>query len=77
MKKIIFIQYLLLVAAITLIALDVIIYQRYKSSENFIKVITPIIEERDTTYSLRNYEVLTDSINKLYKDWMENETISK
>ena len=77
MKKINFINYLLLVAAIALIALDVILYKRYKSSENFIKVITPIIEERDTTYSLRNYEVLTDSINKLYKDWMENETGSK
>lgn len=77
MKIINYLLYLWIAAAISVIAFDVILYQRYKSSENFIKVITPLIEERDTTYSLRNYEVLTDSINKLYKDWMENETGSK
>ena len=70
-------NYLLLVAAIALIVIDVLLYIRWKSSENFIKFITPIIEERDTTSSLRNYEVLTDSMNNCYKRWAEDEAGSK
>ena len=77
MKKINFKHYLLLIAAIALLVLDVLLYIRWKSSENFVKFITPIIEERDTTSSLLNYEVLTDSINNCYKRWSEDEAGSK
>ncbi len=73
MEKLNFKHYLLLVAAIAIIALDVLLYIRWKSSENFVKFIKPVIEERDTTSSLRNYEVLRDSVNKCYKQWEDGE----
>ena len=38
----------------------------------FIEKVTPIIDERDTTSSLRNYEVLTDSLNKICKQFVKD-----
>lgn len=39
---------------------------------HFIEMVEPIIEERDTTSSLRNYKVLTDSLNKICKQFVED-----
>lgn len=73
MEKINFKHYLLLVAAIALLVLDVLLYIRWKSSDNFVKFISPVIEERDTTSSLLNYEILRDSVDKCYKQWEDGE----
>ena len=64
---------LLVVAAIALLSIDVLLFVRWKSSENFVKFIEPIVEERDTTSSLLNYEILRDSVNKCYKQWEDGE----
>lgn len=64
---------LLVVAAIALLSIDVLLFVRWKSSENFVKFIVPIVEERDTTSSLLNYEILRDSVNKCYKQWEDGE----
>lgn len=67
-------QIILLVAAFALVILSLHLYSKHQSAKNFIEFVTPLIEERDTTHSLRNYEVLSDSINKAYKDWLEDDT---
>lgn len=50
------------------------LYIKHEAARNFIELIDSISTERDTTSSLRNYEVLTDSINNLCKQWLENDT---
>jgi len=64
----------LLAAVCALVLINVNLYIKYTTTNNFIKTVKPLIEERDTTHSLRNYEVMTDSINKLYKDWFNDDT---
>lgn len=47
-------------------------YIEQQRTLQFIEMVTPIIDERDTTSSLRNYEVLTDSITKICKLFVED-----
>ena len=55
----------LLAAACALVTIGINLYIKYTTTNNFIKAVKPLIEECDTTHSLRNYEVLSDSINNL------------
>lgn len=64
----------LLAAACALVTIGINLYIEYTTTNNFIEAVKPLIEERDTTHSLRNYEVLSDSINNLYKEWLKNDT---
>ena len=50
------------------------LYIQDKATKNFIKTLDSLIIERDSTNSLRNYEVLNDSINNLCKQWQNNGT---
>lgn len=72
MKNKFFIIILVLLPIVT--ALDVHLYYKNKATENFIELLESIEEERDTTYSLRNYEVLTDSLNNLILKWRKGDT---
>lgn len=72
MKNKFFIIILVLLPIMT--ALDVHLYYKNKATENFIELVKSIEEERDTTYSLRNYEVLTDSLNNLILKWRKGDT---
>ena len=45
------------------------LYLRDKSTKNFIETLDSLVIERDSTNSLRNCEVLNDSINNLCKQW--------
>lgn len=72
MKNKLFIIILVLLPIMT--ALDVHLYYKNKATENFIELVKSIEEERDTTYSLRNYEVLTDSLNNLILKWRKGDT---
>lgn len=72
MKNKFFIIILVLLPIVT--ALDVHLYYKNKATENFIELVKSIEEERDTTYSLRNYEVLTDSLNNLILKWRKGDT---
>lgn len=47
-------------------------YIEQQRTLQFIELVTPIIDERDTTSSLRNYKVLTDSLNKICKQFVED-----
>lgn len=67
-------QITLLAALFALVLINVNLYIKYTTTNNFIKAVKPLIEECDTTHSLRNYEVLSDSINNLYKDWLNDDT---
>lgn len=58
-----------------LIATARIYANHLQSVDNLIEVTSPIIQEMDTTNSLRNYEVLSDSLNNIYKRWLEDGTI--
>ena len=72
MKNKFFIIILVLLPIMT--ALDVHLYYKNKATDNFIELVKSIEEERDTTYSLRNYEVLTDSLNNLILKWRKGDT---
>lgn len=50
------------------------LYLRDKSTKNFIETLDSLVIERDSTNSLRNWEVLNDSINNLCKKWCNDET---
>lgn len=62
------------IVCVCLTIVDINLYNYNKKQKEFINKIVPLIEERDTTSSLRNYEVLTDSLNNLYKEWYKNDT---
>ena len=49
-------------------------YIQEKATKNFIETLDSLIIERDSTNSLRNYEVLNDSINNLCKQWLNDGT---
>ena len=64
--ELIFVSIVALIMAIGLYKLDA-------KQKKFIGKIQPLIEQRDTTHSLRNYEVLTDSIkNEFVKYWCDD-----
>lgn len=79
MKKIIDELELLVLGCVCvcLTIVDINLYNYNKKQKEFINKIVPLIEERDTTSSLRNYEVLTDSLNNLYKEWYKHDTSNK
>lgn len=66
------INVLLAVVAATLLLISVNLYFRHQAAKNFAKTVIELIEERDTTHSLRNYEVLTDSLNNVCKEWLDD-----
>lgn len=68
MKKYL-LKILIAIAAIVVVGIEIQLYFKYKATENIIEVVKSLDEERDTTWSLRNYEVLTDSINNIIKEW--------
>ena len=45
------------------------LYLRDKATKNFIEKLDSLVIERDSTNSIRNWEVLNDSINNLCKQW--------
>lgn len=47
----------------------------YSNQQKLYEKVSPIILELDTTNSLRNYEVLSDSLNNIYKSWLEDGTV--
>lgn len=49
------------------------LYFRDKATKNFIETLDSLVIERDSTNSLRNWEVLNDSINNLCKKWCNDE----
>ena len=49
------------------------LYLRDKATKNFIETLDSLVIERDSTNSLRNLEVLNDSINNLCKKWYNDE----
>lgn len=63
------VKILIAIAAIVVVGTEIQLYFKLKATENIIKVVKSLDEERDTTWSLRNYEVLTDSINNIFKEW--------
>lgn len=63
---------LIAIAAIVVVGIEIQLYLNYKATENIIEVVKSLDEERDTTWSLRNYEVLTDSINDIIKEWRDD-----
>lgn len=65
------------IVCVCLTIVDINLYNYNKKQKEFINKIVPLIEERDTTSSLRNYEVLTDSLNNLYKEWYKYDTSNK
>lgn len=79
MKKIIDLIELVVLGCVCvcLTIVDINLYNYNQRQKEFINKIVPLIEERDTTSSLCNYEVLTDSINNLYKDWLKDDTSNK
>jgi len=68
-----FINVLLAVLAATLLLISVNLYFRHQAAKHFAETVITLIEERDTTHSLRNYEILNDSLNNVCKEWLENE----
>ena len=46
-------------------------------NKQLIKTVKPLLEERDTTSSLRNYEVLTDSITNVCLKWVNGDEYDK
>lgn len=49
------------------IASAVIAYHR---ANQFVNRVTPILEEMDTTYTLRNYEVMRVKLHNETKEWL-------
>ena len=45
------------------------LYITFKTSKEFITRVNPILQEMDTTYSLRNYEVLRARLHNEVKEW--------
>lgn len=45
------------------------LYITFKTSKEFVTRVNPILEEMDTTYSLRNYEVLREKLHNECKEW--------
>ena len=62
----------LTIGVLALVSLN--LYIQEKATNNFIETLNSLIIERDSTYSLRNYEVLNDSINNLCKQWLDDDT---
>lgn len=59
------------IGILTLVTLN--LYLRDKATKNFIETLDSLVIERDSTNSLRNWEVLNDSINNLCKKWCNDE----
>ena len=70
-KHLLVIAFTLIIAA--LVAVSCHWYIKTQATKHFIELLDSIKAERDTTHSLRNYEVLTDSINNLYNMWHGDE----
>lgn len=47
------------------------LYVTFKKGTEFVTKVNPILEEMDTTYSLRNYEVLRARLHNECKRWEE------
>lgn len=60
------------IGVLALVSLN--LYIQEKATKNFIEVLDSLIIERDSTSSLRNYEVLNDSINNLCKQRLNDDT---
>ena len=45
------------------------VYTVFKKGTEFVTRVNPILEEMDTTYSLRNYEVLREKLHTECKEW--------
>lgn len=60
------------IGVLALVSLN--LYIQEKAANNFIEVLDSLVIERDSTHSLRNYEVLNDSINNLCKQWQNDDT---
>lgn len=45
------------------------VYTVFKRDTEFITRVNPILQEMDTTYSLRNYEVLRARLHNEVKEW--------
>lgn len=50
------------------------LYIQEKATNNFIEALDSLVIERDSTNSLRNWEVINDSINNLCKEWQNDDT---
>lgn len=62
----------LTIGVLALVSLN--LYIQEKATKNFIETLDSLVIERDSTNSLRNYEVLNDSINNLCKQWLNDGT---
>lgn len=62
-----------LVFCVLLTYFAITLYIKHEAAKNLIELIDSLSTERDSTHSLRNYEVLTDSINNLCGKWLEHE----
>lgn len=49
------------------------LYITFKTSKEFVTRVSPIIEEMDTTYSLRNYEVMREKLHNEVKRWEDGD----
>lgn len=45
----------------------------YHKANQFVQKVTPILEEMDTTYTLRNYEVMRLKLHNETKEWLYDE----
>lgn len=49
------------------------LYITFKTSKEFVTRVNPILEEMDTTYSLRNYECLRVKLHNEVKSWEDGD----
>lgn len=49
------------------------LYITFKTSKEFVTRVNPILEEMDTTYSLRNYEVMRVKLYNEVKRWEDGD----
>lgn len=62
----------LTIGILALVSLN--LYIQDKATKNFVETLDSLVIERDSTNSLRNWEVLNDSINNLCKEWQNDDT---
>lgn len=68
MKKLI-LTVLMCLALVFSISLNYHLLQKQKHNTEMVQRVKPILEEMDTTYSLRNYEVMRVKLHNELKQW--------
>lgn len=59
----------IMLTALAVTCFEVHLYLQHKATKEIVETVTNLQMEIDTTSSLRNYEVLVDSLNNTIKKW--------